>query len=79
MNLADLSILLIPVGLALAIGLVGFWIWMLVDCLTRETASGSERIVWTMVILLTKLFGAALYFFLRYRRRTRPLAANAAA
>ncbi len=52
-----------------ALTLVGFWIWMLVDCLNKESREGQDRLIWTLVIVFTKILGAALYYFLRYRRR----------
>jgi len=60
-----------PLGLGfglifIVIGLVGtiFWIWMLIDCLTRRSLQTGERIVWVIVILFTHLLGALLYFFI---------------
>jgi hypothetical protein len=64
-----LQTLLVAVALTLALAGVAFWTWMLIDCLTRETKEGQERLVWLVAIALTKLLGAALYYFLRYRRR----------
>lgn len=56
-------------ALALGLSLLAFWIWMLFDCLVNERKEGSDRLVWVLAIVLTKLVGAALYYFLRYRRR----------
>lgn len=55
----------------LLIGLLGtvFWVWMLVDCLTKEPSTGNDKIVWAIVILVTHLLGAALYFFIRRPQR----------
>ncbi len=41
-----------------------FWLWMLIECLTREP-SGIEKLIWTVVILGTYVLGAVLYFTLR--------------
>jgi hypothetical protein len=46
-----------------------FWIWVLVDCLTKESAEGNDKIVWTLVILLAPLLGAILYYFVRRPER----------
>ena len=53
------------------LGLLGtiFWIWMLVDCATRETIQGSEKVAWILIILFTHFIGAAIYFFVRRSRR----------
>ena len=42
---------------------------MLVDCLTKEPSTGNDKIVWAVVILVTHLLGASLYFFLRRPQR----------
>ena len=38
-----------------------FWIWMLIDCLTREF---NDKLLWFLVIFFLNLFGAILYFFI---------------
>ena len=47
-----------------------FTVWMLVDVLTsnRET---NEKILWALVILLTNLLGAVIYFIVGRKGRTR--------
>jgi hypothetical protein len=45
-----------------------FWVWMLVDCATNEP-SGTEKIVWVLIILLGGCVGAPIYFFARRPRR----------
>jgi hypothetical protein len=47
---------------------LGFWIWMIIDCATREEPSGS-KIAWLLVIVLVGLIGAPIYFFARKLRR----------
>ena len=46
-----------------------FWVWMLVDCATKESNQGSDKIVWILIILLTHFIGALIYFFVRRLRR----------
>ena len=62
---------LVFVSLFLVIGLVGtiFWIWMLIDFATKERNQDNEKIVWILIILLTHLLGALIYFFVRRPRR----------
>jgi len=62
---------LVFVSLFLVIGLVGtiFWIWMLIDCATKERNQDNEKIVWILIILFTQLSGALIYFFVRLTRR----------
>ena len=56
---------------ALGISLLVFWVWMLVDCLRHESTQGKDRLVWALVIIFTKIIGAAIYYFVRYRHRGR--------
>lgn len=51
--------------------LLAFWIWMLVDCATKEPSQGNEKLVWILIILLANWIGAAVYFFVRRPRRKR--------
>jgi uncharacterized membrane protein len=58
--LADIGgLLLLPVGLFA----IAFWIWMIVECARHET--GSELVLWLLLILFVGIVGAPLYFFLR--------------
>ena len=61
--------LMIPVWFAL----LGFWIWMIVDCATREKNEGNEKVVWILVIVLASWIGALIYFFVRRPVRKREL------
>lgn len=58
--------------LLLLIAIAGtlFWLWMLVDAAMREREA-SDKIVWVLIILLTHVLGAAVYFFVRRRPRAR--------
>ncbi len=55
----------------LLIGVAGtvFWIWMLVECATKEPAQGNDKIVWILVIVLTHWLGALIYYFFRRPQR----------
>lgn len=52
-----------------AIAALIFWIWMLVDCATKEPSEGNDKIVWILIILLTNLLGAIIYFVARRPKR----------
>ena len=39
-----------------------FWIWMLVDCAKRRFKNDVEKIVWVVVIALCSWIGALVYF-----------------
>ena len=59
-NLAgpDLVILL------LILVMVGFPIWMLIDCIRHESNEDNNKLIWILVILLAPL-GSLIYFFVR--------------
>lgn len=48
---------------------VAFWIWMLIDCITKETDEGNNRLIWVLVIVLTGAIGALIYYFVRRQKR----------
>lgn len=52
-------------------GILGtiFWIWMLIDCANNEPSEGNDKLVWILIIALTHLLGAMLYFFIRRPQR----------
>lgn len=65
---------LIMAGAAL-VGLAGtaLWIWMLVECATKESDQGNTKIVWVLVIALTHWIGALIYLIARRPQRKREL------
>ena len=50
------------------LGLV-FWIWMIVDCATNEPSEGNDKVVWILIIVLTQIIGALIYYFVRRPKR----------
>jgi len=46
-----------------------FWIWMLIDCATKEPSAGNDKIVWLLIIVFTHIVGALIYYFVRRRPR----------
>jgi hypothetical protein len=45
-----------------------FWIWMLIDCATKEQ-NPNDKVVWILIMAVTPLIGAVVYFFVRRRKR----------
>lgn len=70
--IAQMLLTALPVAFFISIlggGLIGllvtiFCIWMFIDCLTNAALSGTEKIVWLLIIVLTNLIGSILYYFL---------------
>jgi hypothetical protein len=54
-----------------ALALVGFvfWLWMLVDCATKESNEGNTKVVWILIILFANLVGAVVYWLVRRPQR----------
>ena len=50
---------IIPLGLLTFV----FWIWMLIDAIKNEGLNEGEKTAWVLVIVLTHLLGAIIYFF----------------
>ena len=55
----------------IALLLLAFWIWMIVDCATKEPSEGNNKIIWILVIILTSWIGALIYYFVRRPERIR--------
>ena len=62
-----LILFLVPVALAF----FAFWLWMLVDCATKEPSQGNDKIIWILVIIFTHWIGALIYYLVRRPERKR--------
>ena len=60
-------LIIFPFGILL----FAFWIWMLVDCITKEPSQGNDKIIWILVIIFTHFIGAFLYLLIRRPERIR--------
>ena len=52
------------VGLIVGIVTTAFWLWMLIECITNPALTGTEKVVWLLVVIFLHFLGALLYFFL---------------
>ena len=68
---AQISWFSLIAAVSVGLGVLGtiFWVWMLVDCATKEPDEGNSKVVWTIIIVFTHLVGAAIYFFVRRPQR----------
>jgi len=46
-----------------------FWIWMLVDCATKEPSEGNDKLIWVLIVVLGHFIGALIYYFVRRPQR----------
>jgi hypothetical protein len=60
-------------GIIFIIGILGsiFWIWMLIDCLTKEPDEGNTKLAWALTIVFLHFIGSSLYYFIRRPERMR--------
>jgi hypothetical protein len=63
------GLLLMLVGVALGLLVFVFWIWMLIDAITNGGLSGTEKIVWVLVIIFLHFLGALIYYFVGRSKR----------
>ena len=61
----DSFILIMGIPFLVMLLLMPFWIWMLIEALTKEPEDGDTKLVWVLVILLAGPLGAVIYFFAR--------------
>jgi hypothetical protein len=53
----------------LGIGAIILWIWMLVECATKERTEGNDKLIWILVIVLAGWIGALIYLLARRPKR----------
>ena len=59
--------------LTIGIGGTALWIWMIVDCATKEPSEGNDKLIWILVIVLTHWIGALIYLLVRRPKRIEQL------
>ena len=69
MSIVTLFMLL--VFLVLGVGGTILWTWMIVDCASKETSGGNEKLIWILIIVLTHCIGALIYLLVRRPKRIR--------
>ena len=67
--IALLPFLFVGIVLSLNVLILGFWIWMLVDCVANEHPGKDDQLIWVLVIVLANWIGAVVYFFVGRKRR----------
>lgn len=49
----------------------GFWLWMLIDCATKEF-DNNDKLIWILIIIFTGGIGALIYFFVARPKGRKP-------
>jgi len=68
-NMGVAEVLAIGMLAILFLASCGFWLWMLMDCLTKEPDAGNTKICWTLIIVFAHFVGAAIYYLVRREKR----------
>jgi len=61
----DFALIAVPLFFLIGIGGVALWIWMIVDCATREPSEGNDKLVWILIIIFANVIGALIYLLVR--------------
>jgi hypothetical protein len=69
MNLGFPELVVLAVVGLFCLPLTALWIWALVDCATKEPDTGNTKLIWILIIALTHIIGAILYFAIRRPER----------
>ena len=64
-----IALLFVLLAFVMVIGGTVLWIWMIIDCATNEPSEGNDKVIWILIILLTHLIGALIYFLVRRPQR----------
>lgn len=64
------GVLFLLIALAVGLAAFGFWIWMLIHAITNKGLTGTEKIVWVLVVLFLHFLGALIYFFVGRSKAT---------
>jgi hypothetical protein len=60
---------------ALLLAACVFWVFMIIECATKEPASGNGKLIWILIIIFTHSIGALIYYFVRRPQRIADLGA----
>ncbi len=70
---AFLPLLIIIPMVLIGLAIMAFWIWMLIDCATKESSQGNDKLIWILIIVFTHWIGALIYFLVRRPERKKQL------
>jgi hypothetical protein len=66
-----MSILFFLFAFPILLLLFVFWIWTLIEVLTKEPSEGNDKIVWLILVLFFHFIGSILYCLIRRPERIR--------
>ena len=58
-------LVLLPVFFLFGLAVLAFWIWMLIDAITRIPSAGNTKLIWILVVIFAGIIGALIYYFVQ--------------
>jgi hypothetical protein len=58
--------------LILSLGMVGFWIWTLIDLLRSDFEDENNKIIWLLLVIFLPVIGVILYWLIAPDQKTQP-------
>jgi hypothetical protein len=56
-------------GVACAVGIISLWFGMMWDCLFVNKLSTLSKVGWFLLLLLTNMLGALIYYYAQFQKR----------
>jgi len=47
------------------LAMIAFWLWMLIDVITKCPSEENKKVIWILVVVFTGVIGAAVYYFVQ--------------
>ena len=66
------ALLIAAIILPVCIGLMVFYVWMLISAIQNPALGDGEKIGWVLAIIFLQILGALLYFFIGHPKRHQP-------
>jgi len=48
-----------------ALAMIAFWLWMLIDVITKCPSEENKKVIWILVVIFTGIIGAIIYYFVQ--------------
>ena len=48
-----------------ALAMIAFWLWMLIDVITKCPSEENKKLIWILVVIFTGIIGAIVYYFVQ--------------
>jgi len=66
------ALLMLAIFLPVCLGLMVFWVWMLVSAIQNPALGDGEKIGWVLAIIFLQILGALLYLLIGHPKRHQP-------